>query len=109
MIGIIYVCFSHSLKNQVYKLDEITASQRNVVYSQRRAFLTSTDEGWWHPYSYLFGCLAGLIAFETNIFILLHFLLGMIETFTRYCMQTMDEIYDASLLTPSKFPGKGMR
>eukprot|EP01041_Mallomonas_annulata_P006005 gene6005-12107_t len=32
-------------RQQVYKLDEVVAGQRAAVYSQRRAFLTSTDEG----------------------------------------------------------------
>jgi hypothetical protein len=30
---------------QVFKLDDITSSQRAAVYSQRRAFLSSSDEG----------------------------------------------------------------
>ncbi len=30
---------------QVLKLDEITASQRSVVYTMRRAVLSSSDEG----------------------------------------------------------------
>ena len=30
---------------QVFKLDEVSAGQRAAVYSQRRAFLTGTDEG----------------------------------------------------------------
>jgi preprotein translocase subunit SecA len=41
------------------------ASQRAAVYSQRRAFLTSSDE-------------------------------GMLETFTRFSLKTLDEIYEAS-------------
>lgn len=32
-------------RQQVFKLDEVTASQRAAVYSQRRAFLSSSDEG----------------------------------------------------------------
>ena len=38
-------------------------------------------------------------------------IVGMIETFTQYCMQTMTEIYEASLVTPpsNKFQSKGMR
>lgn len=30
---------------QVFKLDDVTSSQRAAVYSQRRAFLSSSDEG----------------------------------------------------------------
>lgn len=37
--------YYRAIRRQVYRLDEIAASQRAVVYSQRRAFLTSTDEG----------------------------------------------------------------
>jgi preprotein translocase subunit SecA len=29
----------------VFKLDEVMSSQRVAIYSQRRAFLTSSDEG----------------------------------------------------------------
>jgi len=32
-------------RKQVFRLDEVASFQRSVVYSQRRAFLTSTDEG----------------------------------------------------------------
>mmetsp|Transcript_19540 Transcript_19540/g.18872 ORF Transcript_19540/g.18872 Transcript_19540/m.18872 type:complete len:1035 (-) Transcript_19540:297-3401(-) len=32
-------------RQQVFKLDDITSSQRSAVYSQRRAFLSSSDEG----------------------------------------------------------------
>ncbi|KAJ1418833.1 P-loop containing nucleoside triphosphate hydrolase protein, partial [Ochromonadaceae sp. CCMP2298] len=32
-------------RQQVFRLDEVASLQRGVVYSQRRAFLTSSDEG----------------------------------------------------------------
>ena len=32
-------------RQQVFKLDDVTSSQRAAVYSQRRAFLSSSDEG----------------------------------------------------------------
>ena len=32
-------------RQQVFKLDDITSSQRAAVYSQRRAFLSSSEEG----------------------------------------------------------------
>lgn len=57
--------YYRSTRKQVYKLDEITSVQRNAVYSQRRAFLTSSDE-------------------------------GMIDLFSKYCLQTMKEIFQAS-------------
>jgi len=58
--------YSRANRQQVFKLDEITASQRSAVYSQRRAFLSSSDD-------------------------------GMVETFSRYCIQTLEEIYRAAL------------
>jgi hypothetical protein len=33
------------VRRQVFRLDEVAAYQRAVVYSQRRAYLTSSDEG----------------------------------------------------------------
>ena len=53
-------------RQQVFRLDDVTSSQRAAVYSQRRAFLSSSDE-------------------------------GMLDTFTKYCHQTMTEIYDAAV------------
>jgi preprotein translocase subunit SecA len=32
-------------RQQIFRLDEVTSFQRSAVYSQRRAFLTSSDEG----------------------------------------------------------------
>jgi len=37
--------YMRTTRRQVYKLDEVVAGQRAAVYSQRRAFLTSSDEG----------------------------------------------------------------
>jgi SecA Wing and Scaffold domain len=37
--------YYRGIRAQVYKLDEVMASQRAAVYSQRRAFLSSTDDG----------------------------------------------------------------
>ena len=53
---------------KVFRLDEVASYQRAAVYSQRRAFLTSSEE-------------------------------GMLETFSKYCVQTLDEILAASLTT----------
>jgi preprotein translocase subunit SecA len=33
------------IRKQLYRLDEVTATQRSVIYSQRRAYLTSSDQG----------------------------------------------------------------
>ena len=60
-------------RQQVFKLDDVTSSQRAAVYSQRRAFLSSSDE-------------------------------GMLETFTKYCHQTINEIYEAAV---APVPGAG--
>ena len=60
-------------RQQVFKLDDVTSSQRAAVYSQRRAFLSSSDE-------------------------------GMLETFTKYCHLTMNEIYEAAV---APVPGAG--
>jgi hypothetical protein len=38
------------LRRQVFRLDEVAAYQRAVVYSQRRAYLTSSDEGAYFPW-----------------------------------------------------------
>lgn len=76
-----------SIREQIYRLDEIASSQRNVVYSQRRAFLTSTDEG---KRSYLFGIQTLILCF-----------LGMIETFKLFCSQTLEDVYYANLLSNS--------
>lgn len=58
----------------MFKLDEVTASQRVAIYSQRRAFLTSSDE-------------------------------GIRDSFNRFCIATLEEIYDACLPSPkSKLP-----
>ena len=37
--------FFQANRQQVFKLDEVTSSQRVAIYSQRRAFLTSSDDG----------------------------------------------------------------
>jgi preprotein translocase subunit SecA len=58
-------------RQQVFKLDDVTSSQRAVVYSQRRAFLSSSED-------------------------------GMLETFTKYSLATMNEIYEAALVPPQK-------
>jgi len=63
--------YFRSTRQQVFKLDEVASYQRSAVYSQRRAFLTSSDD-------------------------------GMLETFSKYCMQTLDEIFAASLAPAGK-------
>ena len=37
--------YNKASRLQVFKLDEVTSSQRAALYSQRRAFLTSSEEG----------------------------------------------------------------
>lgn len=66
--------YSKATRQQVFALDEVTSAQRAAVYSQRRAFMVSSDE-------------------------------GMLETFRRFCVQTMTEIYEAGLLNPVKGGG----
>ena len=39
------IVISMSLVLQVFRLDEVASYQRSAVYSQRRAFLTSSDDG----------------------------------------------------------------
>lgn len=55
-------------RKQVFKLDEVTATQRTLVYEKRRNFLYSSDD-------------------------------RMLELFSQYCEDTMNEIYDASLVS----------
>ena len=42
---IITIIIGISLVLKVFRLDEVASYQRSAVYSQRRAFLTSSDDG----------------------------------------------------------------
>jgi preprotein translocase subunit SecA len=62
-------------RQQVFKLDDITSSQRSAVYSQRRAFLSSSDEGMYmfiyiYVYVYTFMYLYIFIIIDTCIYFL---------------------------------------
>ena len=45
IIIIIITIIITSLVVKVFRLDEVASYQRSAVYSQRRAFLTSSDDG----------------------------------------------------------------
>eukprot|EP00981_Chlorochromonas_danica_P011634 scaffold4165_cov194-Ochromonas_danica.AAC.6 len=68
--------YYYQARKKVYQIDSLANSQRNALYTQRRAFLTSSDE-------------------------------GMITLFKKYCMATMDEIYQASTTTTAAGGGGG--
>jgi len=43
--------YSKATRSQIFKLDEVTSSQRAAIYSQRRAYLVSSDDGMMDAFS----------------------------------------------------------